>query len=215
MNLKAVVGILLSFLHASYSAIIFTEDFNSATADTAIVHHDMERWGTVPRQDNVQIPGWTIGGAGTDILVAPEDGNPGNLALWLNETGDSFITRTITGFDAGQVYTLSFEHWGDNVGASSLYDFGVTIDGNTTVFSRTGLGESSGGFATENLQFTASGSSITLTFADIANDIPSALIDNLAIAPVPEPATVWAVSGICLLAIFTNCWRRRTGFAKR
>ena len=165
--------------------------------------------------------GWSIscagnGGCGVLAFVGSTSGTEtdfgfdGQTGILLNEEPGSAnsISTTITGLNAGQTYTLSFDYWGDNnpdPTDGTAYPFNAIVDGNATPFTGDDVGPPpSGTYSTANLSFVAVGGSDTLAFVEttVAPDGSSVILDNVKISDTPEPGTF----GMLFLASGALAW---------
>jgi hypothetical protein len=145
------------------------------------------------------------GGNGTFIAADP-DYTPGN-----NNSNTSTISQTVTGLTSGQSYTVTFEYAGAEQTKGSgaggegptTEGWGVSWNGGAEQYtggvSTGNLSNSGGGFTgwdTGSFTFTATGTSDVLSFLAVGtggNSLPPfALLSDVSVAAVPEPAT-WAM----------------------
>ena len=129
---------------------------------------------------------WNVADGTVDLLGS--GGNPGRWVDLDGSTGNagSFSTKSSFNFEAGVVYTLSFDYWstgGTNNATATIGSFQVP-------FTR-----SSGTPIALSAPFSfASATSASLVFQDLGNDNVGMGIDNVLItSPVPEPATLAAL----------------------
>jgi hypothetical protein len=176
--------------------VIFTEDFSDVTVDSFLnlgVDNTSERWGSTlygedPVDGNSQ---WQF--FENSYLALNNDGS-GDQAILLNEAVGSVnagVAMKIPGLSviAGRTYSLSFDHWGDN--EPGTYSFAVEVDNIllpivTRIFAATGTG----GFLRQTFDFIAPDNEVVITFTDqtlVGNS--SGIIDNIAVALIPEPGT--------------------------
>lgn len=155
---------------------------------------------------------WTfLGGGGiTDngSVFGPPDAPEGSQAAIL-QGGTAEFSTTVSGFEAGVTYSLSFEAAGRANGAA---DFQVWLDGTLLDFGGSNtLTPAAGSYATfTSSEFTTSGGSLTLTFDGTAAG--TSFVDdirfNFVAEAVPEPCTtLFATLGLTGLLLVR---RRRT-----
>ena len=125
------------------------------------------------------------------------------------------LTQTINGLTVGQAYTLSFQ-W-----AAAQY---ADRTGSTTEQIQTSIGndsfatpvvnnasESSIGWFTQTYKFTAASKSEVLSFLSVGTPAgmpPVALLDNVSVTGVPEPAT-WALLLVGVAGVGVAMRRRK------
>ena len=110
--------------------------------------------------------------------------------------GGASISQTLA-TKAGQEYLLSFELANDNAGAAPINSFVVSVD-STQAFSFTNLADQP--YAAHQYLFTASSDSTLLTFFG-SNEASYLKLDDVAVDPVPEPATLTLLGGTLLTLV--------------
>ena len=115
---------------------------------------------------------------------------------------------------SGQNYVLSFFMAGNPegngiYGVPNLRPMQVSIgsDSQTFTFNETGFTASNMGWTQNTLDFTATDSTMTLTFESQVVGWYGPALDNVSITPVPEPSS--AVLGT-LAAGLAACWKRKS-----
>jgi hypothetical protein len=207
--LAGPTGALLLLLSPSgaLAAPIFTEDWSSASGVFNEIDSS-ERWAITHYYTSVSDPDWSFSG-GVFLAVNPDTGDQ---ALSLNEfpTHGTATTTLITGLVPGQLYEVSFEHWGDDQPDATPYALDVLIDlsviGNISrAYSSPGPG------ASATFSFTATATSHDLTFADVTlAGQSSAIVDNVSVTLVPEPASgALLLGGVAALGLVAR--RRPAG----
>jgi len=167
------------FFESSYLA------YNDDTDDRAILLNEAVGSATA---------GLAMKTPGTSVVAGQTNTVTGDQAILLNEAAGSVnagVAMKTPGIPvvAGQTYTVSFDHWGDN--RPGVYSFQVEVDNLllpivTRAFAATGTG----GFLTQTFSFIAPDNEIVLTFTDITlAGESSGIIDNIAVALIPEPGT--------------------------
>ncbi|MBN2580040.1 MAG: PEP-CTERM sorting domain-containing protein [Pirellulales bacterium] len=126
------------------------------------------------------------------------------------EGGTCSISQVVSGFVVGQQYQLSFQAEGMTysvyASGSRLYEgnpFTVTIDGNPVTFGgvdKTLVDPSAAYEFYVSDPFTATSETMELLFADLANQpyYHVAVIDDVAITVIPEPASIILLIGAAL-----------------
>jgi hypothetical protein len=172
---------------------LFSENFNSASGSPFLnLNSDnySEKWNLTYYYQNPLSAGWTFN---SPALLAVNGNNSAERAILLNEPGaDATTTTSIGGFVVGQLYSLTFEHWGDNrpTPANSVgYKFETFLDA-TLLGNVSRAYPAPGPGATASFDFIATKTSYFLKFLDITTSgQSSAIIDNITISAVPEPDT--------------------------
>lgn len=190
---KVLVAALFLFLGSFGLSHAIFYDFNNAVTTGSPVTPDnySEKWNPTEYYAG-SVAGWML----SDGAYIATNG-AGDKAILLNEVPahGSIVSTSITGLTAGTNYWLTFDHWGDNRPNDPGYTFTVTVDGVTSTILRDynySVPGGTGSFATEKILFTASGSSIVLSFIDATTaKEASAIIDNVRISAVPIPAAAW------------------------
>jgi|ERR1017187_2400176 hypothetical protein len=118
-------------------------------------------------------------------------GDSGNTSILLNENGSGLLLSPLESLLPGQLYTLTFDWWGDNE-PGSPYGFNVNVNGAITSFSATEPNpEPNGTFQTGSITFTAppGPTSITFTQTTPSGSLASPILDNVGVS-VPEPSSL-------------------------
>ena len=114
----------------------------------------------------------------------------------------SEIVWSISGLALGNTYTLSFSEVGSLIVPAET--FSVSAFGSSPVSFTPGSS-----YTTQTLSFVASASSGDIDFVGVAvNGNQASAIDNLIVAPVPEPST-WAMMILGFLGVGFVAYRRR------
>jgi hypothetical protein len=178
---------------------------------------------------------WSTANGGFSTITAPPSGNPYVFAQDSAPENTSYLSQTVNGLVAGQTYAITFnwaglqlrsadgsnwngdtnEKWEVNLGGT--YDGGTsqTFTGGTTLYTNTITDVPSHGFVgweTASLRFVATGASEVLNLEAVSSSggmPPFALIDNLQLNAVPEPAT-WAMMLIGVAGMGAVARRRRS-----
>jgi hypothetical protein len=175
---------LLGWAAPAGAVPIFSENFDASTGTFAVTTIS-ELSASTDYSSNPTVPGWTLSGGVFLASIA------GDVAVALNEfpAHGSATSPAINGFTPGLQYELSFFHFGDDQINSTAYELDVLLDaGVIGHLSRSFTFPGSG--AQASIVFTATAASHTLTFTDVtAVGQASAMIDDIEVNLVPEPAT--------------------------
>lgn len=154
--------------------------------------------------NSTDITGWLVTDSDVDIsheitpyagsqFLALDGGEPGAIA-------QSFATT------AGMQYTLSFYYTYQPLIGLTSADANVAVNGSASLLDVDFNSQSPASWALFTQNFVADSNTTTLTFTSLdAPGFPTGLvgmaIDEVSVAPVPEPATIGlaAVSGLLLL----------------
>lgn len=154
----------------------------------------------------------------------PDPAGAGPYAVDLLGTGaDGSIYQALT-LQAGKTYRLSFDYSNNPFIDAAAMNFGIAIDGSLAVLetvSHSGASPAAMNWQTYTMDFTATGNSAAIYFANTAGRPGSGMyLDSVALydisepAAVPEPAT-WAlmISGFGLAGTALRQRRRLAGAA--
>jgi choice-of-anchor C domain-containing protein len=156
--------------------------------------------------------GWTVTSGSVDRIGSYwiSQSGPGSIDLSGNNPGT--LAQTFATI-ASLTYRVSFFLAGNPDGSPTVKALSVFATGGPTTsytFDTTGFSRSNMGWAQQFYQFTATGTSTTLSFAAAASpDTPfGPALDSVSIGTVPEPAT-WGLM-IFGFGIVGGAMRRRT-----
>ena len=164
------------------------------------------------------ITGWTVSVGNLDWLGAPVpacgwQASNGGASLDLVGSGAGGIGGITQTFDTipGQTYSVLFDLAGNFGAAPVIKPLAVTVNGATTnfTFDTTGRSGTNMGWVTRSVQFTATGTSTTLTFvSDVGGGLNAgAALDNVRVVPLADGVATaavpldWAHVGAMLLLL--------------
>jgi choice-of-anchor C domain-containing protein len=179
---------------------------------------------TLNAGDSTSITGWTVASGNIDYIGNYWTSANGNRSLDLNGLVPGSIAQT---FDVipGQKYQVTFDLAGNPAGGPTLKTL-TTTAGITALFSSfdtTGKSLSNMGWTPVSFDFTAIGSTETLTFASTtsgdsgSSTYPTAFgpaLDNVSVTAVPEPST-WAMMILGFLGIGFAAYRQMSRVSVR
>jgi choice-of-anchor C domain-containing protein len=177
---------------------------------------------TLNAGDNASITGWTVGTGNIDYIGTYWTSADGNRSLDLNGTVPGSIFQTFD-VNPGQTYQVTFYLAGNPAGGPTAKT--LTTSANATIvlssFDTTGKTLANMGWTPVSFNFTATGSTETLTFlstttGDSGNSTyPTAFgpaLDNVSVTAVPEPST-WAMMIFGFLGVGLVAHRRKRKLA--
>jgi choice-of-anchor C domain-containing protein len=173
---------------------------------------------TLNALDNTSITGWTVGTGNIDYIGTYWTSANGVRSLDLNGTVPGSIFQTFD-VNPGQTYQVTFDLAGNPDGGPTAKT--LTTSANATIvlssFDTTGKTVTNMGWTPVSFNFTATGSTETLTFlstttGDSGNSTyPTAFgpaLDNVSVTAVPEPST-WAMMILGFLGVGLVAQRRK------
>lgn len=168
---------LTAFAPAPAQALtVFSEDFEASAQGGNVTPTG---WTVTDGSVDVVYPGWFGGlclGSGKCVDL---DGSTSNAGV---------LSRSLT-LTAGWTYTLSFDMAGNRRGAGSE---AVTVNfGSASTVLSFANSSSTAPWQSYSLSFTPSATgSYALTFANAGGDNQGAMLDNISVTTVPEPASI-------------------------
>jgi choice-of-anchor C domain-containing protein len=174
-------------------------------------------FGTVTGGNNSTITGWTVLGNSVDFIGNYWQAAQGTNSIDLNGSGQGGIAQTFNTV-ANQAYAITFFLAGNPDNGPTIKTINVTTNNaNAQVFSfdTTGLNKSNMGWKQFTYNFVGTGSPTTLAFNSQTSGSWGAVLDNVSISAVPEPAT-WAMM-LLGIGLIGGAMRSRigVGFSKR
>ena len=179
----------------------------SASLNAAVIHDG----------GNTQYSFWSSSNGGATTITAPPSGNANIFAQDSAAENTSYLSQVVNGLVAGHTYAVTFnwagdqlrsadgtnwngptnEKWEVNVGGTYNGGTTQTYTGGTTLYTNTINVPSHGfvGWQAATLNFVANSTSEVLNLEAVSTSTglpPFALIDNVQLQAVPEPAT-WAL----------------------
>jgi choice-of-anchor C domain-containing protein len=154
---------------------------------------------------STSILGWTVfgtsasGSGAVDYMGLPWNVSDGVHAIDLAGRDATFsgLSQTFA-TTIGQLYEVSFDLSGNPQGGTAIKQMLVLVDSVSRQYSfdTTGLGISSLIWTPTSLLFKASSTSATLSFLNLSSMPTSygAVIDNVSVVAVPEPASLLLIS---------------------
>lgn len=141
---------------------------------------------------STDITGWTVGSGTVDYIGTYFTASDGARSVDLSGNEPGSLTQILSTI-IGQSYLVSFDLAGNGDGAPTTKTATASATGGaTTTFSVAGSTRPDLDFTSFLYSFRATGTSTTLTFASTTATAFGPVLDNVAIAAVPEPAA-WAM----------------------
>jgi len=158
--------------------------------------------------NSTAIFGWTLQSGSIDYIGTRWVAGDGVRCVDLTGVSAGTLSQMINGFVPGQDYRLSFLMAGNPEAGPLVKSLQASIGSVSQTFSFDGTGFTPGnmGWSQRTLDFTASSSSLTLSFLSLNPGTAGPALDRILITPVPEPGT------LALLALggaVSGWWLRR------
>jgi choice-of-anchor C domain-containing protein len=196
MRLVGLFAVLALFVPASGSAL------------PILVNGSFESGPPIPTQDinipggSTAITGWTVTGNVIDYLGPPWDVTDGVRGIDLDGNGGIGGIQQTFATIPGQEYLLRFDLSGNPHGTPLEKLMRLDIAGLTQNYSHDSSGQTRDALIWQAITFpfVATGPTSILAFTSLspADNSFGAVIDNVRVSPVPEPATMLLVGGGCL-----------------
>jgi choice-of-anchor C domain-containing protein len=152
----------------------------------------------IPAPNSAAISGWTVQAGSVDYIG--NDTWPaadGSRSLDMSGHDAGTITQNISGFIPGHQYRLSFYMAANNDGVARIFRLQARIGSAMEAFSfdATGRTYANMGWSLRTLDFTATDTTLALTFTSLDDGNAGPALDNVSISPVSGPC-VPAPSGL-------------------
>jgi choice-of-anchor C domain-containing protein len=162
--------------------------------------------------DSITVTGWTVSSGTVDYIGDRWVAGEGARCIDLSGTSAGSISQTIGGFTPGLTYEVRFLMAANPEGGSPTKSLQVGIGNTAEVFSFTGQGTAADlGWTQRTLDFTATASTLTLSFTSLEDNASGAALDAVSVVAVPEPGA-WSLcaTGLGLFTV-ARVWRRLRG----
>jgi choice-of-anchor C domain-containing protein len=136
------------------------------------------------------IPGWTVTGNSIDVVDGEWVASDGRRSVDLDGTpGPGGISQAFA-TNPGSAYRVEFDVAGNVTDVPVIKLFRVSAAGQSQDmwFDTTGKTKTNMGWEPRSFTFTATDSQTTLAFQSLDTSYYGAVIDNVRVSPVPEPA---------------------------
>jgi choice-of-anchor C domain-containing protein len=142
---------------------------------------------TVFAVDSSAIAGWTVLSGSVDYLDGRWVTAQGSRCIDLVGSSAGTIAQTISGFDLGGRYRLTFLMAGNPEGGPTTKSLRASIGSASQVFTFNGAGRAPGdmGWSSRTLDFIATNSTLTLRFDGLDGGIYGAALDAVSIQVAP------------------------------
>jgi choice-of-anchor C domain-containing protein len=158
--------------------------------------------------DSTTIIGWTVVSGSIDYIGSRWVAGDGSRCLDLSGVDAGSIQQTISGFELGHLYHLSFLLAGNPEAGPFPKNMNVAIGSASEEYVFSGVFNTSNlGWSERFLDFTASASSLTLSFQSLNPGFSGPALDRVSIIPVPEPGVL--VLGALGLIVVAARWRTK------
>ena len=140
------------------------------------------------------ITGWTVSQATIDYIGTYWQASEGSRNLDLSGLNAGGIQQTFN-TTVGETYRVTFDLAGNTDGSPTIKEMRVSAGGNSADFSFdiTGKSRSNMGWVSKSWGFTATGTTTTLSFLNLADTAYGPALDNvsvIALSPPPTPTSI-------------------------
>jgi choice-of-anchor C domain-containing protein len=153
------------------------------------------------------ITGWTVSQGTIDYKGTYWQASEGSRSLDLSGLNAGGIQQTFN-TTIGETYRVTFDLAGNPDGNPTIKEMRVSAGGNSADFSFdiTGKSLSNMGWVSNSWDFTATGTTTTLSFLNLADTAYGPALDNvsvIALSPpsIPEPSSMLGLLGLGVLGI--------------
>jgi choice-of-anchor C domain-containing protein len=153
------------------------------------------------------ITGWTVSQGTIDYTGTYWQASEGSRSLDLSGLNAGGIQQTFN-TTIGETYRVTFDLAGNPDGNPTIKEMRVSAGGNSADFSFdiTGKSLSNMGWVSNSWDFTATGTTTTLSFLNLADTAYGPALDNvsvIALSPpsIPEPSSMLGLLGLGVLGI--------------
>jgi choice-of-anchor C domain-containing protein len=153
------------------------------------------------------ITGWTVSQATIDYIGTYWQASEGSRNLDLSGLNAGGIQQTFN-TTVGETYRVTFDLAGNTDGSPTIKEMRVSAGGNSADFSFdiTGKSLSNMGWVSKSWDFTATGTTTTLSFLNLVDTAYGPALDNvsvIALSPpsIPEPSSMLGLLSLGVLGI--------------
>lgn len=185
--LSALCGLLFSV--ASYGATVSIENGSFEQPGTFTGTYQ-----SLPAGSSV-ISGWTIGGAGVDLIGTYWSASDDDYSVDMNGANPGSLSQNVENLQVGEEYQITFDMAGnpDNGPVAKQLLVSIGTDSETFQFDTTGKTRANMGWEQRIFTFVADNTMNVLSFTGIGAGAWGAALDNISIvqiSQVPVPASL-------------------------
>lgn len=165
---------------------------------------------TLTTGDTTSITGWEVLSDGVDYIGSYWVASDGTRSLDLSALTSGGIRQSISGFETGKTYTVSFDVSANFAGGNDTKDFVMSVTGGVPYmdsYTRTAANTAENMlWQTYTYTFTATGEVQDIQFRSLENNASGIALDNVSISLVPsivpEPAAwVLLIAGFGMVGV--------------
>jgi choice-of-anchor C domain-containing protein len=153
------------------------------------------------------ITGWTVSQGTIDYIGTLWQASEGSRSLDLSGSNAGAIQQ-IFNTTIGETYRVTFDLAGNPDGSPIIKEMRVSAGGSSADFSFdiTGKSRTNMGWVSNSWDFTATGTTTTLSFLSLVNGIAGAALDNVSVVAlsspsIPEPSSMLGLLSLGVLGI--------------